>query len=114
MKFSLLEIGQQFIYQGECYVKATPVVAHHCKTGKSKLIPRSAVLSLTTTAPGEPPATGEQRDAQRISNAFEAYQQTVAEILEQIGDDKERERLRTRLEHAGEKFLQFIRFSPDT
>lgn len=46
MKFKLLSIGQRFKYEGEVYVKTSPIVASNVDTGHNKMIPRYAVLTL--------------------------------------------------------------------
>ena len=46
MKFKLLSIGQKFEYEGEIFVKTSPLVASNIKTGHNKMIPRYAVLKL--------------------------------------------------------------------
>jgi hypothetical protein len=51
MKFQHLKIGQRFHYQGETYVKATPLVASHAETGQQKLIPRYAGIQLLENTP---------------------------------------------------------------
>lgn len=55
MKFSLLAVGQQFEYQGETYIKSTPLIAHQVDTGEQRLIPRSAAVISDVNPP--PPAT---------------------------------------------------------
>ncbi len=40
MKFSQIRTGQQFIWNGEAYVKQTPLIASHLETGKSKMVPK--------------------------------------------------------------------------
>lgn len=46
MKFNLLSVGQKFKYEGEIYVKTSPIVASNINTGHNKMIPRYAVLTL--------------------------------------------------------------------
>ena len=46
MKFKLLSIGQKFEYQGETYIKTSPLIASNVKTSNNKMIPRSATLTL--------------------------------------------------------------------
>ena len=52
MKFQQLKIGQKFEYQGDIYVKHSPLVAIHSETGKQKLIPRYAAIVVTDAAGG--------------------------------------------------------------
>ena len=46
MKFKLLSLGQKFEYEGESYVKTSPLIASNIKTSHNKMIPRYAVLKL--------------------------------------------------------------------
>ena len=46
MKFKQLNIGQQFEYQEQTYIKTTPLIAKHSETGEQKLIPRYAELGM--------------------------------------------------------------------
>ena len=50
MKFQQLKIGQAFEYQGDSYVKSSPLVASHAETGKQKLIPRYAAIVTTESS----------------------------------------------------------------
>lgn len=46
MKFKLLSVGQKFEYEGETYVKTSPLIASNVETGHNKMIPAYAVLQL--------------------------------------------------------------------
>jgi len=58
MKFSLLHIGQRFLYQGRIYRKTTPLMADPEGAEGQRLIPRSAMvepLDTPSPAPTPPP-----------------------------------------------------------
>jgi hypothetical protein len=74
MKFQQLEIGARFEFEGKVYVKEGPVAARDVDTGKSRMIPRYAVLKPV----GEMPKVSAQaapkvvpRDA--VLAAFEVF-----------------------------------------
>ena len=83
MKFKLLSIGQKFEYDGEVYVKTSPVVASNVKTSENKMIPRYATLTLLDEA-----GTQKQKikkdsvNAQEILNAFNHFYEKCIATLE--------------------------------
>ncbi len=83
MKFKLLSIGQKFEYDGEVYVKTSPLVASNVKTSANKMIPRYATLTLLDEA-----GTQQQKikkdavDAQEILNAFNIFYEKCIATLE--------------------------------
>ena len=40
MKFSQLKVGDEFLLEGEIYIKNTPLIANHSITGKPKMVAR--------------------------------------------------------------------------
>lgn len=84
MKFSLLAVGQQFEYQGETYIKSTPLIAHQVDTGEQRLIPRSAnVVSADAPAMAQPPVDSDI-EAEQLRAAFTELEQ---ELHQQFGED---------------------------
>ncbi len=84
MKFSLLAVGQQFEYQGETYIKSTPLIAHHVETGEPKLIPRSATVVIADTGPGAAAANKQSISVQDLQKAFARFE---AELQDRIVDN---------------------------
>lgn len=83
MKFNLLSIGQKFEYEGETFVKTSPLVASNVKTSHNKMIPRYAVLKLLDeTGSGKQQALNEPVVAQEILNAFNTFYAHCIETLE--------------------------------
>lgn len=82
MKFKLLSIGQKFEYEGETYVKTSPLIASNIKTAHNKMIPRYATLTLLdNTGTQEQQTKTEPLDAQEILNAFNLfYEQCIATL----------------------------------
>lgn len=85
MKFSQLNIGQAFEYQGEHFIKATPLVANHAETGSQKLIPRSAVLKVITlenlSHKETNPTALTPNSQEEIEAAINTHQETLFETL---------------------------------
>jgi len=83
MKFKLLSIGQKFEYEGEIYVKTSPLIASNVKTSHNKMIPRYAALKLLDQAGiKEQKVKNESIDPQDILTAFNIFYETCIETLE--------------------------------
>ena len=83
MKFKLLSIGQRFEYDGDVYVKTSPLIASNIKTSENKMIPRYAVLTLLDdTGVNEKKVKKESIDAQEILNAFNVFYEKCITTLE--------------------------------
>lgn len=100
MKFSLLAVGQQFEYQGETYIKSTPLIAHQVDTGEQRLIPRSAnVVSADAPAVAPPPAST-HIETQQLQAAFAELEET---LHQQLKDDA---RFARAFEQARQQFFE--------
>ncbi len=83
MKFKLLSIGQKFEYEGEVYIKTSPLIASNIKTSHNKMIPRYATLTLLNDAgTKKQQRRKEPVDAQEILNAFNIFYEKCIGILE--------------------------------
>ena len=83
MKFNLLSIGQKFEYQGEVYVKTSPLIASNVKTGHNKMIPRYAILTLLdNSGKKEPQITEENINTKDILSAFNIFYEKCISTLE--------------------------------
>jgi hypothetical protein len=92
MKFQHLKIGQQFSYQGETYVKSTPLVASHTETGQQKLIPRYADIQVLENAPSpEPQSPSLSLSSSQVRTAIDQYNElcltAIQDILPQCDED---------------------------
>ncbi len=85
MKFSLLAVGQQFEYQGETYIKSTPLIAHQVDTGEQRLIPRSATVVSADAPAVKPPPVNSEIEAQQLQAAFAELEQA---LYQQFGEDE--------------------------
>lgn len=82
MKFSLLAVGQQFEYQGETYIKSTPLIAHQVDTGEQRLIPRSATVINTSTPTRTNHPEPSRVDSNELQAAFIELETRLREIFE--------------------------------
>ena len=71
MKFKLLSVGQKFEYDGELYVKTSPLIASNIKTGHNKMIPAYATLKLLDHSAAEKEVS--QRDKLESEQVIEAF-----------------------------------------
>ena len=110
MKFQHLKIGQLFQYQGETYVKATPLVAGHAETGQQKLIPRYAEIQILENTPlAEAQASPRSLSNTQVSTALDQFHALCLTAIEDIlpqGDEVTRQALHTRLSEARKQILQ--------
>ena len=105
MKFDELQMGQRFEWNGVIYVKAGPVVAREEATGKSRMIPRYAVLKSV----GEMPAVSKKVEKKMVSRdavvaAFDSFYAECGEIVEKCLDPE----AEVRLEAARQRFLESL------
>ena len=100
MKFKLLSIGQKFEYEGESYIKTSPLIACNIKTSHNKMIPRYAVLKLLDdSGENEKIIKKETVETQEILNAFNLFYENCINTLEKnnalipkIKDELDKER----------------------
>ena len=85
MKFAQLDIGRDFLLDGEGYVKTGPLTENHAASGKQRLVARS--VSVTTAAASAPvPVKRSQGLLERkaASNALTQYHLQCRQILEEL------------------------------
>ena len=107
MKFKLLSIGQKFEYEGETYVKISPLIASNVKTNTNKMIPRYATLILLDEAGSAKQCIKtETVDSQEILNAFNLFYEQCIGIL----DSKKilAPEIKNELDEARDKFIMHI------
>lgn len=84
MKFPHLPIGSRFRFDGHLYTKTGPVAASD-ETGKTRMIPRWAVLQpVDGEAPPPPPKPARRLDEAAVLQAFEAYHAGCAQLLQDV------------------------------
>ena len=84
MKFKLLSIGQKFEYEGEVYVKTSPLIASNIKTSHNKMIPRYASLILLDESGSKEQQTKKETvDTQEILTAFNRFYEKCIATLEE-------------------------------
>jgi len=95
MKFSKLEIGRVFDYQGNRYTKSGPLQAEDMATGKERMIPRAAsVLPVDTATPGmgEPEQTL-RTQLEYLRTLLDAHHLSVLSLLDSRARETQREEL---------------------
>lgn len=101
MRFSDLNVGDRFFYEGLEYTKSSPVLASDAN-GHSRFIPRSAVLQ---THPAQTPPIPRVKE----NELDRFYQATLAIVRQQVQDVD----LATRLRQAIEKSWREIKQAQD-
>ena len=107
MKFKLLSIGQKFEYEGETYVKTSPLIASNIKTSHNKMIPRYVSLTLLDdTGTREQQIKKDSVDSQEILDAFNIfYEQCIAALENNNALDPS---IKKELDNARDIFVQHI------
>jgi hypothetical protein len=82
MRFSQVPVGQRFEYEGAFYTKVGPVTARDDRSGRQRMIPRSAEVVLLGAGPVAPVAASPAAlDSERVRAAFEAYHAAAERAL---------------------------------
>jgi hypothetical protein len=115
MKFQYLKIGQQFSYQGETYVKTTPLVASHAETGQQKLIPRYAEIQVFETSPAPAPqASPQSLSGAQVRAAVDQFHELCLKAIQDIfpqDDEVTLQAFQSRLNAARKQILQQLRLA---
>ncbi len=99
MKFKLLAIGQKFRYQGEVYVKTSPLIASNVETSHNRMIPAYATLELLENTVVEKEIQQQEKlDTQQVLDAFNQFYATCVTLVEDT----------RQLEVARDQFLQSL------
>lgn len=107
MKFSDLEVGQQFLYKGMELEKSGPLQAVEKTTGTEKIIMRAAVVTLLNKQTGD--AVDARASLDELKQVLAAYHQTALSLL-QARQEPETER---RVEEAYREVLQVVDRLPE-
>lgn len=83
-KFLHLPTGEKFIFQGERYQKVTHLLASNLETGKQRMIPRSAMVTLDDGRAPEiiTQETKSPIEAEPLMEALERYRVQCEQLLE--------------------------------
>lgn len=97
-RFSLLAIGQTFEFQGEHYIKVTPLLAEGASGGKRRMIPRSATIEATL--PSAPQSALGEAPTPPLLGELEHYHDEVCRCLtRELGGELGEVRLAGLLSH---------------
>ena len=109
MKFQHLKVGQKFEYQGNSYVKSSPLLATHSESGEQKLIPRYATVVVTdSTLPPHAKDSESNISSDKIRFAFDKFYDCVQDSLLKLEYELEADTLTSmqqRLATARQQFL---------
>lgn len=107
MKFKLLSVGQKFEFEGEVYVKTTPLIASNYKTGHNKMIPRYAALRLLDdNGLTDHKTTDKSLNSVDVFAAFNDFYQSCISTLEK--NNILHPQIKDELDKARDKFTQHL------
>lgn len=107
MKFKLLSIGQKFEYEGDVYIKTSPLIASNVETSHNKMIPRYAMLTLLDDAGiSKQEITKETVNSQEILNSFNFFYESCISTLEK--NNVLIPQIKDELDKARDDFIQNI------
>jgi len=105
MKFNQLPMGARFEYEGQVYVKTSPIAASG-ERGGQKLIPRYALLTPLEATAKPAPRPARTLNEAKVTAAFESFAAQCAQLIDQAaGDTTQRALLHTELDRARQHFL---------
>jgi hypothetical protein len=110
MKFYLIPIGQEFVFQGETYVKSGPLTASPKSGGKDRLIPRSAdTQPASTDNASAMPKSGATQYLPKdvVINSFNNYHQYCLGLIKEADKDSSRD-FRERLENHFQELMSSL------
>ena len=112
MKFAVVETGQRFNFKGEHYVKSSPLVANHVKTGQQKLFKRADNVEVLfdVAANNDHPESvdGNTLDVEKVMQSFEQfYSRCINALDDNLSIDlaDEKNALFTAMEQAKHEFV---------
>ncbi len=89
MKFGQLPIGRHFRYQGDKYLKVSPLQAQRPEATKARLIPRSALIEALDQEDPPPPAVAEPIDPQALAQVMDRLGGEITDMITASGLDAE-------------------------
>ena len=108
MKFNELKVGNLFEFEGEGFVKASPLMAKKQTNGEQKFMHRSAEVTVTDSPAGNKPAFKQRRiDNRDVQRAFEVFYNDCQKCLMQLSkqaDDETIKNVQQALEQAKQAF----------
>ncbi|MCW8918487.1 MAG: hypothetical protein OQL08_06695 [Gammaproteobacteria bacterium] len=107
IRFTHLQIGQQFDYQGMHYTKVAPLIASNNANGAQRMIPRSAAVTLLSDEQGVPAADHPIHPALAVLQRY--HQTALAELQALSADETKVGAARARLERLRDELAAALR-----
>jgi hypothetical protein len=112
MKFGELEIGALFTYQGQTYIKSSPMIGRNQTTGERKFLRRSMEVQLSQSGTSAKPQVKNRRLTRADAvKAFEEFYRHCEQCLDTLASQAEESTVRSareRLTQAKQRFLAKI------
>ena len=112
MKFGLLEIGASFEFEGETYVKTSPMIGSNQKNQQQKFFRRAAEIDCCDdSAEATPVAQIHSLSKTDVTEAFAKFYSHCEQCLQDLSPSLEAQhiqRMRKQLESAKNDFLTKI------
>jgi hypothetical protein len=109
MRFHQLAVGERFEFQGQIYVKTSPLVASHEGSGSQKLIARSATVKPAAEPPiGPSLKRGRNLKQGEVIAAFDVFYERCLRCLEETKPELRAETLESVRKHFGQARQAFL------
>lgn len=114
MKFYQLNIGERFSYQGETYIKASPVLASNEATGEQCFMRRADSVQSVATEEIQKPAYDKKAmtDARQLLTRIDTFVETSVSAIQHSVNDlttQQKQAIAEVLRRQGEELKKGIR-----
>ncbi len=111
MKFHQLPVGQEFLFKGKTYVKASPVLATEINSGEQKFMRRADTVQLQAPLPSTsaPRKDNEAVQKTKVTALFECFFSTCTDLLEYELENipsAKKHKISAQMQQARKRFLQ--------
>ncbi|MCG6968456.1 MAG: hypothetical protein LJE85_01705 [Gammaproteobacteria bacterium] len=112
MKFGELKVGALFTFEGQTYLKTSPMIGRNETTGEQKFLRRSMAVTLSEISKETKPVVNKRGlTRSEVNSAFEEFYAHCEQCLDQLASVAEEQTLRhtrEQLAQARQRFLAKI------
>lgn len=108
MKFQSLAIGQKFTWNGDTWVKTSPLVATRYESDVQKLVPRYVEVTLLPDSPPAGTRPARPLTPDQVRDAFDRFYGRALALLEAELETELHQRLQAELDGLRRQFMHHI------